>query len=404
MRPDFEKRAKRARKIRETRGIEQVDSYNYIPQLTFTPTELSRVLPCKSERQLRRLINDIEAEGHRTFSRKKNRQFALSLEDVYWLRDWYKVPTYAKKEREAFVINIANLKGGVGKSTCSGMLAQGLTYYTDFVLEERRILVMDLDPQSSATKQLLGVFLGNSEEFMSCMTLMASTDNTAESIKKHSIKKTVWGNIDIIPATTEDAFMADQLPGVAEELNLPAYELLQRHVIDKVKHEYDFIIIDAGPHLDNVMRNCLVASDGVFIPVPPTSYDFDSTLKFIERLPEEIDSLQEQGYSLKMLFMDAFLNMEELESGNEIGRHYNDKALHELNQVFGYENVIQSGLCKEIPYQRCSEEGHTVFTISKSDYVKNIGSADSYQRAKDGAVKWLKAVANRVESCFEGGE
>ena len=65
-------------------------------------------------------------------------------------------------------------------------------------------------------------------------------------------KKTNIDGVDVIPASIEDAFIASQFESLSEE-HLPEqkiYNILKENIIDKIKGDYDFILLDSGPHLD----------------------------------------------------------------------------------------------------------------------------------------------------------
>lgn len=359
---------------------------------TFSARQLSDMIGIVSHTKVTKFLNEEEAKRGKPWSRVKNSErFCLTIEEAREAARLLGCKPYRDKRNGAFVLNIQNLKGGAGKSLSSSMLAEGITLLPTYLLEERRTLLIDLDPQGTATVQLYGNYMPK-EEDLSALLLMAQ-EHSLEEIKAQSIKKTSIPNLDLIPASTLDAHLASELtdPDFLGDLN--PFELLKERVIKPLRNSYDLIILDAGPHMDIVARNCMFAADGMTIPVPPTYYSFDSSLKYIERFPEEFNLLKEEGHDASNLkFINCFINKEVM-TNRAFDATVNDRAERELVDVFGVSNVL-TALPLEIVYERCSELGGTVFSIPPALYE---GDRKSYDRAKLSAVKWLKHLVNCID-------
>lgn len=145
------------------------------------------------------------------------------------------------------IIAIANQKGGVGKTTTSMNLAAALGVL------EKKVLVIDADPQANATSGLGFDPRNITNGIYECLI------NEVET--KDIILTTTSPNVDLIPAHI------DLVGAEVEMINLPNREKMMRMAIDKVKDLYDYIVIDCSPSLGLITINSLTAADSVIVPV-----------------------------------------------------------------------------------------------------------------------------------------
>ena len=145
------------------------------------------------------------------------------------------------------VIVIANQKGGVGKTTTAMNLA------ASFGVLEKKVLVIDADPQANATSGLGFDPRNITQGVYECII------NEVEP--QDIILKSSTPNLDIIPAHI------DLVGAEVEMINLPNREKMMKMMIDKVKDLYDFILIDCSPSLGLITINALAAADSVIVPV-----------------------------------------------------------------------------------------------------------------------------------------
>jgi chromosome partitioning protein len=145
------------------------------------------------------------------------------------------------------IISIANQKGGVGKTTTAINLACSLA-----VLDYKTLLV-DCDPQANATTGN-GIDLKNVQ-----LSIYDSLVNETDA--DQVILQTETPNLSLFPAHL------DLVGAEIELINHPNREKKLSQVLNKIKDNYDFIIIDCSPSLGLITVNSLTASDSVIIPV-----------------------------------------------------------------------------------------------------------------------------------------
>ena len=145
------------------------------------------------------------------------------------------------------IIGVANQKGGVGKTTTAINLA------ASFAVLEYKTLLVDADPQANSTTGV-GFDLHNvTHSLYDCMVNIAGA--------KDVILKTDIPNLDLIPSHI------DLVGAEIEMINYPNREMVLKNLLDAVKDQYDFIIVDCSPSLGLITVNALTASDSVIVPV-----------------------------------------------------------------------------------------------------------------------------------------
>ena len=188
------------------------------------------------------------------------------------------------------VIAVANQKGGVGKTTTSVNLGIGLT------AEGNRVLLVDCDPQGSLT-----VSLGYKEPDQLENTLASLISEVIED-EDLQIKETIIHHeegVDLIPANIELSALEINM------VNVMSRELMMKCLIDQIRQDYDYIIIDCMPSLGMLTINALVCADSVLIPVQAAYLPvkgLQQLIKTISRVQRKLNpSLHIEGILLTMV-------------------------------------------------------------------------------------------------------
>ncbi|MAZ92813.1 MAG: chromosome partitioning protein ParA [Lentimicrobiaceae bacterium] len=173
-------------------------------------------------------------------------------------------------------ISVANQKGGVGKTTTAINLAASLA------ILEYKTLIVDADPQANATS---GTGF-DPKQIQASIYECIIDDLNVENV----ILSTKTPNLDLLPAHI------DLVGAEIEIINMPGREKLMANVLEKVKHKYDFIIIDCSPSLGLITVNSLAASDSVIVPVQCEYFALEglgkllNTIKIVQsRLNDKLD-------------------------------------------------------------------------------------------------------------------
>jgi chromosome partitioning protein len=290
-----------------------------------------------------------------------NRRTFTLEEAIPWVRE-FRAEKLRPAGAQAVCISVANFKGGVGKTTTSMTLAQGLA------LKGHKVLVMDCDPQGSLTT-LFGILPDT--EVDESQTILPVCLGQESSIAP-AIQSTYWPGLDLVCAAP--LLFAAEFGLPARQMRETGFEFwnVLNHALDDVRDLYDVIIVDTPPALSYVTINALMASDGILMPLPPNALDAASAAQFWRLFSDLAGQLVEQrGVTKNFDFVRVLLTrVDSQDSTTATIREWISKT---------YEGkVLPAEIPKTTVASSSSAEFGTVYDVAKYE-----GSQKTYKRARD---------------------
>ena len=203
------------------------------------------------------------------------------------------------------IIALANQKGGVGKTTTTMNLGASLATL------EKSVLIIDADPQANASSGL-GVDIKEVE-----CSIYECIINKADI--RDAIYTTDIDNLDIIPSHI------DLVGAEIEMLNMETRERSLRRLLEPIRADYDYILIDCSPSLGLITVNALSAADSVIIPVQCEYFALEGISKLlntIKIIKNKLNpALEIEGFLLTMY--DSRLRLAN-QIYDEVKRHFQE--------------------------------------------------------------------------------
>ena len=178
-----------------------------------------------------------------------------------------------------------NFKGGVGKTTLTGMEGYILAS------KGKKILLVDFDPQSNLTEMMFETYKKSPKPttpFAKGLTNLDLTDSVVHLSNK----------MDIIPGDWNINDWPERVSNIARRKR---WQILS-HLLLPFKHDYDYILVDTPPTLNDIVKNAIFAADGISVVLQTQKMAYTSSLKTIQELVK-----YRRNYGAKFTFLGVVL-------------------------------------------------------------------------------------------------
>ena len=269
-------------------------------------------------------------------------------------------------------ISIGNHKGGANKTTNTTNIAASLAYFG------YKVLIVDFDPQGNASGSF-GIYENDYEYTIIDLITMSSQPDIKDIIKKSVINinlenkfsNDILGKLDILPNNASMSEKVEDLPTMAR--NLGTIENTLDRVLNYIKDDYDFILIDLPPRTDVILRTAMIASDYFIISLnaqPFARLGMPNILNPIRKY-ENIYK-QEKGKDFVIL-------------GGIVGFYEEGVTIQDINYEQMKEDIIE-----------CTKETSSLFntTIPKSTIIQE-------SQQGEGAVLFTSPTNKIVRNFFD---
>lgn len=181
------------------------------------------------------------------------------------IKRWYNKTVFNERSfKMGRIIAIANQKGGVGKTTTAINLSASLAALG------KKVLALDLDPQGNMSS---GLSVDKNNIKNSVYDLIIGNADIEECICKD-----VFENLDILPSNINLSAAEIELIGVDNK------EYIIKNEIEKVKNNYDFVIIDCPPALSMLTINAMTTADSILVPIQCEYYALEGLSQLVHTI------------------------------------------------------------------------------------------------------------------------
>ena len=250
----------------------------------------------------------------------------------------------------AYILTLANQKGGVGKTTTAVNLAAFLGK------KKKKVLVIDLDPQGNATS---GLGIDKSELDSTIYDVLVNEEPMADSIWESSA-----ANVSICPTNIN-------LAGAEIELvNVMSREQVLKSALAPVKDDYDYIIIDCPPSLSILTINALTASDGIIIPIQGEYYALEGLTQLVDTI-----NIVKKKLNKNLSILGVLLTM--FDRRTQLTRQVEE----EVSNYFG-DKVFNTHIPRNVRLAESPSHGVAIL-----DYDKNSKGSKAYESLAAEVIK-----------------
>ena len=227
------------------------------------------------------------------------------------------------------IIAISNQKGGVGKTTTAINLSACLAE------KGKKVLTIDMDPQGNTTS---GLGIDKNEVENTSYELLLGEAKIEETITKSIVE-----NLVVIPSERGLSGAEIELIGKDER------EYILKKEVDRIRDDYDFIIIDCPPSLNTLTVNAMTTADSVIVPIQCEYYALEGvtqlliTIRLVQRTSNR--NLKIEGILLTMFDIRTRLSVE---------------VSQDVRQTFG-KLVYQNSIPRNVKLSEAPSRGVSIF-------------------------------------------
>lgn len=357
------------------------------PYRTYNKTEMLKELGLKrGSRQLDNLVKQLDLDPANS---PYGGQWTVNLLERNKLKEAYGLLEDLNRgeNTKCAVFGISNLKGGSGKTSVATLMATGLA------IESRkrlRIALIDLDPQGTATRILLpNVDVGNEDgSYASVGDLLVkdrldidySNDEQYKEAVKSAFLETNSPNLKVLPANIADTdFELQSKHNAINDRTYASFKPLQR-LIEQVEEDFDLIVIDTPPALNEICIAAHFVSTHIFIPLRAAENDRDSTGKYLggfEKLYDLMLAYGHQGYEEIRLVPTA------------IDRRSSSELEVEQSLRMGLMSYVTESIAASEAIKNTNKDLNTIFDISPSCYS---GKNSTCENAQSSSLVFIKSI------------
>ena len=240
------------------------------------------------------------------------------------------------------IIAISNQKGGVGKTTTAINLSACLAE------KDKKVLTIDMDPQGNTTSGL-GIDK-NEVEDTSYEVLLG------EAKIENAITKSIMDGLFVVPSERGLAGAEIELIGKVDR------EFILKKEVERIKDDYDFIIIDCPPSLNTLTVNAMTAADTVLVPIQCEYYALEGLTQLLNTI-----LLTQSVFNPRLTIEGILLTM--LDQRTNLGV----EVSQEVRKYFK-EKVYKTAIPRNIKLSEAPSEGLAIF-----DYDNNSEGARAYR-------------------------
>jgi chromosome partitioning protein len=282
------------------------------------------------------------------------------------------------------IFAIMNIKGGVGKTTITGNLADALGRLG------HRVLVVDLDSQCNTTSLLCP---GDHPTRNTVRDLLAQ-EEPGLAVRK-CIGPTRLANVSILPNLPETASLESQLLLAGPAGN----SRLRRSLRDYARRHFTFTLIDTPPHMGTFVLSALYTADGVILPIKAGSaFSVEGLLKAVRLITEVKNETNPDLRFLRLL-------INHMDRRTVISRN----IAQEIAQAFREEQLFQTTIPVNTAFERAESLGQTIFQFNPGasgakafqelarELVDICGLAENlHKRTKHGQLQEKRQTAQKA--------